>query len=113
MAATLAEGETTISNAAREPEVGDLANCLVKMGAKIDGIGTDTLKVTGVARLKGGTYEVIPDRIESGTYAVAAAMTGGDVFLSGTRLNMLNSVADMLADISAAVDHLFHRGVQV
>lgn len=103
MAATLAEGETTISNAAREPEVGDLANCLVKMGAKIEGIGTDMLKVTGVSKLTGGTYEVIPDRIESGTYAVAAAMTGGDVLLSGTRLNLLNSVSEMLTKTGVEV----------
>ena len=97
MAATLANGETQISNAAREPEVGDLANCLVSMGAKIDGIGTDTLSVTGVSKLKGGSYEVIPDRIESGTYAVAAAITGGDVYLRGTRLDLLNSVIEILA----------------
>ena len=97
MAATLAEGETQISNAAREPEVGDLANCLVAMGANIEGIGTDTLKVTGVSELKGANHEVIPDRIETGTYAVAAAMTGGDIILKGTRLELLNALADVLA----------------
>ena len=97
MAATLAEGETQISNAAREPEVGDLANCLVAMGANIEGIGTDTLKVTGVSELKGANHEVIPDRIETGTYAVAAAMTGGDIIMKGTRLELLNSLADVLA----------------
>ena len=97
MAATLAEGETQISNAAREPEVGDLANCLVAMGANIEGIGTDTLKVTGVSDLKGANHEVIPDRIETGTYAVAAAMTGGDIIMKGTRLELLNSLADVLA----------------
>ncbi len=97
MAATLAEGETRISNAAREPEVGDLANCLVAMGANIEGIGTDTLKVTGVSELKGTSHEVIPDRIETGTYAVAAAMTGGDIIMKGTRLELLNALADVLA----------------
>ena len=97
MAATLAEGETQISNAAREPEVGDLANCLVAMGANIEGIGTDTLKVTGVSELKGANHEVIPDRIETGTYAVAAAMTGGDIIMKGTRLELLNALADVLA----------------
>ena len=97
MAATLAEGETRISNAAREPEVGDLANCLVAMGANIEGIGTDTLKVTGVSELKGANHEVIPDRIETGTYAVAAAMTGGDIIMKGTRLELLNALADVLA----------------
>ena len=97
MAATLAEGETQISNAAREPEVGDLANCLVAMGANIEGIGTDTLKVTGVSELKGANHEVIPDRIETGTYAVAAAMTGGDIMMKGTRLELLNALADILA----------------
>ena len=97
MAATLAEGKTQISNAAREPEVGDLANCLVAMGANIEGIGTDTLKVTGVSELKGANHEVIPDRIETGTYAVAAAMTGGDIIMKGTRLELLNALADVLA----------------
>ena len=97
MAATLAEGETQISNAAREPEVGDLAKCLVSMGANIEGIGTDTLKVTGVSELKGANHEVIPDRIETGTYAVAAAMTGGDIIMKGTRLELLNALADVLA----------------
>ena len=97
MAATLAKGKTQISNAAREPEVGDLANCLVAMGANIEGIGTDTLKVTGVSELKGANHEVIPDRIETGTYAVAAAMTGGDIIMKGTRLELLNALADVLA----------------
>ena len=97
MAATLAEGETQISNAAREPEVGDLATCLISMGANIEGIGTDTLKVTGVSELKGANHEVIPDRIETGTYAVAAAMTGGDIIMKGTRLELLNALADVLA----------------
>lgn len=81
MAATLASGETIISNAAREPEVKDLGELLIKMGAKISGLGTDTLTITGVEKLNGATHHVIADRIEAGTYAVAAAVTGGDLFL--------------------------------
>ncbi len=81
MAATLAKGETIISNAAREPEVADLANMLNSMGAKISGQGTDTITIQGVEKLSGTEYHVIPDRIEAGTYAVAAAITGGDLFL--------------------------------
>ena len=96
MAATLADGDTQISNAAREPEVGDLANCLIAMGAHIEGVGTDTLKVKGVPKLKGASYEVIPDRIETGTYAVAAAITGGDIVLKATQLKLLNVVVDIL-----------------
>jgi len=83
MAATLAEGETVLENAAREPEITDLANCLVDMGAKIEGIGTSTLRIQGVDKLHGATHRVVADRIEAGTYAIAAAMTGGDVFLEG------------------------------
>lgn len=96
MAACLAEGETVISNAAREPEVSDLANCLVAMGAKIDGIGSDTLSVTGVTSLKGAAHEVVADRIETGTYAMAAAITGGDVTLAGGRLDLIESTAETL-----------------
>ena len=81
MAATLAEGETILENAAREPEVSDVANCLVSMGAKIEGIGTSTLRIQGVEKLHGTTHHVVADRIEAGTYAMAAAMTGGDVTL--------------------------------
>ena len=77
MAACLADGETIIENAAREPEVVDLADCLITMGAKIEGAGTDTIRVTGVERLNGCTYSVLPDRIEAGTYLIAAAATGG------------------------------------
>ena len=97
MAAALAEGETVIANAAREPEVADLARCLAAMGARIDGIGTDTLRVRGVASLRGTQYEVVPDRIETGTYMMAVAITGGDVELSGGRLDLIGSVADTLA----------------
>lgn len=98
MAATLADGETIISNAAREPEITDLAHCLTAMGAKIDGIGTDTLKVQGVAKLSGAEYAVVADRIETGSYAVAAAITGGELTLRGTRIDLIDSVADVLSD---------------
>ena len=97
MAASLAQGETIIANAAREPEVTDLAHCLQAMGAQIEGVGTDTLKVTGVAQLHGAEYQVIPDRIESGSYAVAAAITGGEITLQGARLDIMDAVVDVLA----------------
>jgi UDP-N-acetylglucosamine 1-carboxyvinyltransferase len=96
MAAVLADGETVLANAAREPEVSDLARCLVAMGADIDGIGSDTLRIRGRERLGGARYAVLPDRIETGTYAAAAAITGGDVELTGTRLDLVESVADVL-----------------
>jgi len=96
MAAALADGETVLANAAREPEVADLARCLVAMGADIDGIGTDTLRIRGRDRLGGARYTVLPDRIETGTYAAAAAITGGDLELIGTRLDLIESVADVL-----------------
>ena len=103
MAASLAEGETTIANAAREPEIIDLAHCLQTMGAKIEGIGTDTLTVTGKSSLQGGDYQVIPDRIETGSYAVAAAITGGDITLTGTKLELVDAVADVLVRAGAEV----------
>ncbi len=96
MAASLAEGETVLANAAREPEVSDLAHCLVAMGAQIEGIGSDTLRIKGVPALHGASYSVVPDRIETGTYAVAAAVTGGELELTGTRLDLIESVADVL-----------------
>lgn len=102
MAATLAKGESIIENAAREPEVGDLANCLVKMGAKIEGIGTSTLLIEGVERLHGAEHTVLADRIETGTYAMAAAMTGGEVTLTGTRADFLDSFIDVMDE--AGVD---------
>lgn len=94
MAATLAEGVTTLSNAAREPEVVDLANCLVAMGAQIEGIGTDRIKVTGVKALHGATHRIIPDRIETGTYLTAAAITGGEVTLTGCDPSFLTAVLE-------------------
>jgi UDP-N-acetylglucosamine 1-carboxyvinyltransferase len=105
MAATLANGTTVIRNAAREPEVVDLANCLIKMGAKIQGAGQSEIVVEGVSRLHGATHEVLPDRIETGTYAMAVAMTGGDLVLENTRPDLLQFALDVLsqtgADISA------------
>ncbi|WP_339779832.1 UDP-N-acetylglucosamine 1-carboxyvinyltransferase [uncultured Thalassospira sp.] len=98
MAASLADGVTTIANAAREPEVADLAHCLVAMGAEIEGIGTDTLKVTGKPRLHGAEYSVVPDRIETGTYAIAAAITGGEIELVGTRIALINSLVDAMRE---------------
>ncbi|MGL5361415.1 MAG: UDP-N-acetylglucosamine 1-carboxyvinyltransferase [Bosea sp. (in: a-proteobacteria)] len=103
MAATLADGVTTIHNAAREPEVTDLAACLVKMGAKIEGAGTSTITVTGVSRLNGARHAVLPDRIETGTYAMAVAMTGGDVLLEGAQAHDLQAALDVLGQAGASV----------
>lgn len=99
MAASLAEGETVIGNAAREPEIGDLAKCLIAMGARIEGIGTDTLKVQGVEKLHGTSHEVLPDRIETGTYAVAAAITGGEILLKDTRADLIEAVIEVLGRV--------------
>jgi UDP-N-acetylglucosamine 1-carboxyvinyltransferase len=96
MAASLAHGETVLVNAAREPEIGDLAHCLVAMGARIDGIGTDTLTIQGVERLHGAIHRVIADRIETGTFAMAAAVTNGDVELVGGRIDHIGAVAEAL-----------------
>ena len=96
MAAVLARGDTVIENAAREPEVADLASCLKKMGAKIGGIGSATLQVQGVESLHGAEHTVLPDRIETGTYAMAAAMTGGEVILQNTRADLLESALALL-----------------
>lgn len=97
MAAALAKGETVIVNAAREPEVGDLAACLVAMGAQIEGVGTDRLRVIGKDRLHGAVHPVIADRIEAGSFAMAAAITGGDVELVGARMDCLKSAFRVLA----------------
>lgn len=98
MAAVLAKGETILENAAMEPEVGDLATCLNAMGARISGIGTHTLKIEGVKELHGATHSVLPDRIETGTYAMAVAATGGDVELVGTRADLLQSAIDVMGE---------------
>ena len=103
MAATLAEGETVIENAAREPEVVDLANCLVEMGAKIRGQGTDTIEIEGVKTLKGCTYSVMPDRIETGTYLIAAAATRGHIKVKDTRPDILDSVLSKLEQAGAEI----------
>ncbi|MDE1900522.1 MAG: UDP-N-acetylglucosamine 1-carboxyvinyltransferase [Alphaproteobacteria bacterium] len=102
MAATLAAGETTIVNAAREPEVVDLAHCLVAMGARIEGIGSDRMVIAGSAKLHGAAHNVVPDRIEAGTFAMAAAITDGDLELIGAKMDHLNSVATILA--AAGID---------
>jgi UDP-N-acetylglucosamine 1-carboxyvinyltransferase len=96
MAAVLANGETVMENAAREPEIVDLANCLVAMGAKISGIGTERLVIQGVDRLHGATYAVMPDRIEAGSYACAAAITGGEVVLTGASRELMGSTLPVL-----------------
>jgi len=103
MAAALARGETEIVNAAREPEVVDLAHCLIAMGADIGGVGTDTLHIRGVERLHGADHAVIPDRIETGTYAMAAAITDGDIELIGARLDQLEAVSQTLTQARVAV----------
>jgi UDP-N-acetylglucosamine 1-carboxyvinyltransferase len=103
LAAALAKGETVIENAAREPEIGDVATCLSKMGAKVEGIGTSTLRVQGRDRLEGTVHTVLPDRIETGTFAMAVAATGGDVTLDGARIDDLKSALDVLAETGTTV----------
>lgn len=104
MAAVLAEGETVIENAAREPEVTDLADCLEAMGARIEGAGTDTIHIQGVDRLHGAPYQVMSDRIESGTYLVAAAITGGRVKLKGAPVKAMDAILQSLVEAGARVD---------
>ena len=103
MAACLAEGETVIENAAREPEVVDLANCLVAMGASISGAGTDVIRIRGVERLHGATHRIMPDRIETGTYLCAVAATGGEVRLTHTAGGYLDAVIDKLMDTGCEI----------
>jgi len=103
MSAALAEGETVIENAAREPEVGDVAECLAKMGAKIEGIGTGTLRIQGRDRLEGAVHAVLPDRIETGTYAFAVAAAGGDVELKGARKTLLEAAFAALESTGVVV----------
>ncbi|WP_172122512.1 MULTISPECIES: UDP-N-acetylglucosamine 1-carboxyvinyltransferase [unclassified Devosia] len=103
MAATLAKGTTVIENAAQEPEITNVAECLVAMGADITGIGTRTLTVVGVDKLHGATVDVIPDRIETGTFAMAAAMTGGDVLLRGARAEHLQSALGILGQTGSEI----------
>jgi UDP-N-acetylglucosamine 1-carboxyvinyltransferase len=103
MAAALANGTTVIENAAREPEIGDVADCLNKMGAKISGAGTSRIVVEGVPGLHGARHAVLPDRIETGTYAMAVAMAGGDVLLQNARPELLQAALDVLAEAGAVV----------
>jgi UDP-N-acetylglucosamine 1-carboxyvinyltransferase len=104
MAATLAQGTTILENAAKEPEVVDLAECLIKMGAKISGAGSDVITIEGVEALHGAQHRVVFDRIEAGTYMVAAAMSGGDVTLHGVQANMLDAVIEKLREAGALVE---------
>ena len=112
MAAVLARGETVIEGAAREPEVKDLAECLVEMGAKIEGIGTSTLHVQGVDALHAAEHAVLPDRIETGTYAMAVAMTGGEVFLDGARADLLEEALICLRGAGVEITET-DRGLRV
>ncbi len=112
MAATLANGTTVIENAAREPEIGDLATCLNKMGAKISGAGTSRIVVEGVAKLNGARHAVLPDRIEAGTYAMAVTMTGGELVLEGARPELLQAALDILAKVGAEIT-VTNEGIRV
>ena len=112
MAATLAQGTTVIRNAAREPEVVDLAECLIKMGARIEGAGTSEIVVEGVSRLGGTSHDVMPDRIETGTYAMAVAMTGGDLILDNTRPEYLQAALDVLGQAGIDVSST-HGGIRI
>lgn len=104
MAATLAKGTTILENAAKEPEVVDLAECLIKMGAQIEGAGTDTITIHGVDKLLGAEHDVVCDRIEAGTYMVATAMTGGHVKLKNARADLLDAVIEKLRDAGAKIE---------
>jgi UDP-N-acetylglucosamine 1-carboxyvinyltransferase len=103
MAASLASGTTVIENAAQEPEIGDVADCLNKMGAQITGAGTSRITVEGVGKLNGARHAVLPDRIETGTYAMAVAMTGGDILLQNARPELLQAALDVLVDAGVTV----------
>jgi UDP-N-acetylglucosamine 1-carboxyvinyltransferase len=112
MAASLAKGQTVISNAAREPEIEDLGRCLIAMGAKIEGLGSSTILVEGVRQLRGAEHSVLPDRIETGTFAIAAAIAGGEIELTGTNRNLIGSVATLLERIGTTVTGT-NRGIAV
>jgi UDP-N-acetylglucosamine 1-carboxyvinyltransferase len=103
MAATLADGVTVLENAAREPEVVDLAHCLIAMGARIEGAGSDTITVAGVEKLHGASHRIMPDRIESGTFLVAAAAAGGSITLTDTRADILDNVLEKLQEAGATI----------
>jgi UDP-N-acetylglucosamine 1-carboxyvinyltransferase len=112
MAAALAKGETLIENAAREPEIGDVAECLIKMGARIEGVGTTRLFVQGTDRLEGAVHTVLPDRIETGTYAFAVAAAGGEVELKGARRSLLEAAFSTLERAGVTVTET-ETGVRV
>ena len=112
MAATLAKGETILENVAREPEVVDLAKCLSAMGAKISGAGTSTITIQGVEKLHGCRHRVLPDRIETGTYAIAVAMTGGDILLKGAQADLLQEALDTLVRVGVTVETT-NEGIRV
>jgi UDP-N-acetylglucosamine 1-carboxyvinyltransferase len=112
MAASLAKGHTRLVNAAREPEVVDLAQCLIKMGARIKGAGQSVVEIEGVASLSGANHIVLPDRIEAGTYALAVAMAGGDVLLDGVRADLLQSALDAIERAGARIS-ITNQGVRV
>lgn len=112
MAAALAKGETVLENAAREPEIADLARCLVAMGAEIEGAGTSTVTIQGVDRLRGARHRVVSDRIEAGTYAMAVAMTGGDVLLENAEADLLGEPIEILRRVGAEIEET-NRGLRV
>ncbi len=112
MAAALADGVTTLVNAAREPEISDLAHCLIAMGAEIEGHGTDRIRIVGRKVLHGAVHDIIPDRIETGTFVMAAAITGGDLELIGARLDDIRSVATVLSGAEVAITET-PRGMRV
>jgi UDP-N-acetylglucosamine 1-carboxyvinyltransferase len=112
MAAVLAKGTTVIKNAAREPEITDLAECLIAMGASIEGLRSDTLTIEGRDRLHGATYAVMPDRIEAGSYACAAAITGGSLELVGARADTMNAILAGLGDAGLVVEEV-KNGIKV
>jgi UDP-N-acetylglucosamine 1-carboxyvinyltransferase len=112
MAASLANGTTVIENAAREPEIGNVAECLNKMGARISGAGTSRIVIEGVPKLSGARHSVLPDRIETGTYAMAVAMTGGEVLLEGARPELLQTALDVLGNIGVEVTPT-NQGIRV
>ncbi len=116
MAATLANGQTVLSNAAKEPEIIDLGECLIKMGAKISGLGTDTIRIEGVKHLSGTTHSVVPDRIEAGTYIIAAGMCGGTLRLENARIEHLSAALGLLSQSGIEVeqegnDIIVHRDI--
>jgi UDP-N-acetylglucosamine 1-carboxyvinyltransferase len=112
MAATLADGRTVLSNAAREPEIVDLGQCLISMGADISGLGSSEIVINGVRELGGTSHAVLPDRIETGTYAIAAAIAGGELELTGTREELIGALAELLRKTGSEVSAT-NRGIKI